>query len=392
MHLEIIADEAGFDALADDWDRLAGASPFSHRAWSRAWWRAYGDGGRLSIRVVRDADRVLAVAPWYLGRRRGIVRTLQFLANDKACTDYQRVLVDRDLAAADRRRVFDLLAASCLDGRAEPCDLVELDGVVTTDPDVAEMLDALQRAGFRQRHEALESSWIVSLPPRFDDFVAASPRGLRRKINKARRRATEPDVVFHHADDPATIAAAWPEFVRLHRLRFTHKVDDGGCFNEPRFERFLQPAVQAFAERGEAELVWCAVRGQPISMQLYFFHDDTAFMYQSGFDPAFAPYEPGHLLYTYVVESLIRRGVTKLDFLRGNESYKADWNARPTALTRVQCASPRAISRLRCGVVDFALLARRKLRDWGTKPNAAAPTPSSRTDAPHVEVEEPLAV
>src|SRR5262245_53643915 len=103
MQLNIVTTEAGFDVLAADWDRLAGSSPFARWDWHRTWWRAYGCGAKLVLHVVRDQQNVVAIAPWHIGTRRWTGATLQFLANGKACTDYQRVLVDPALSPDERQ-------------------------------------------------------------------------------------------------------------------------------------------------------------------------------------------------------------------------------------------------------------------------------------------------
>jgi hypothetical protein len=56
--------------LATDWDSLAGTSEFvdlfATSAFTRAWWRAFGDGHALRVLVFRDtAAKVRLIAPFY---------------------------------------------------------------------------------------------------------------------------------------------------------------------------------------------------------------------------------------------------------------------------------------------------------------------------------------
>ena len=252
-------------------------------------------------------------------------------------------------------------------------DLWDLDGVLPESPATLSLIESLRRRGFMIHAESVESSWIVDLPRDWETFVAGAKRAIRRKINKAQRRAASTDVQYFTATTPAEVAAFWPEFVRLHEARFSIKVSDGGCFADPQFAAFLPVAVQRLSERGAIRLHWCEVGGRAISTQLYLLGGRTASMYQSGFDPKFASLEPGHLLYSRVFRDLIEAGYTRLDFLRGNESYKADWNAVSVPLSRLYCVPPRRTSQLRHQTYQFARSLKRAAKQkFGRRESDAA--------------------
>jgi len=349
MHLEIITSDAGFAALRDDWNRLAGDDPLNGFEWNHAWWHEFRRAGRLAIGVVRDGDEIIAIAPLYSVRRNIQGHVLQFLGSGKACTDYRRILFEPTTDPYQTARIVTTLLDVAAWKRAgfRSIDVWELEGVDIEEPSMQVLIAGLRHHGFSIAHDALESTWATGLPESWDAFVASTHRTIRRKIHKARRRAEDPEIGFHTADNPTAIADAWDQFVRLHQSRFQDKVVGGGCFTDPAFERFLRRAVDALAAQGKARLLWCSYRGAPISIQLYLLGRDTVYMYQSGFDPEYSQLEPGHLLYSFTVAHWVNAGFTKLDFLRGNESYKADWNGRPSPLARVRCVSPRVTSQLR---------------------------------------------
>jgi len=68
--------------------------------------------------------------------------------------------------------------------------------------------------------------------------------------------------------------------------------------------------------------------GQVIAAIYGFFDKDRFWFYQSGFQPAWARFSPGSLILEFAVSEAIRHGATVFDFLRGDESYKAEWGAR----------------------------------------------------------------
>lgn len=381
MQLEIITTDAGFTALRDDWNRFAGDDPLNGWEWNHAWWHEFRRAGRLAIGVVRDGGAVAAIAPFYSVRRALQGHVVQFLGSGKACTDYRRLLLE---PTTDQNRTARIVTA-LLDASAwkaagfSPIDVWELEGVDVAEPSLEVLVAGLRNQGFSIAHDALESTWATELPNTWDAFVAATHRTIRRKIHKARRRAEDPEIDFHTANEPAAITEAWNQFVRLHQSRFQEKVVGGGCFTDPSFERFLRTAVGALAANGKARLLWCSYRGLPISIQLYLLGRDTAYMYQSGFDPAFAHLEPGHLLYSFTVAHLIESGFTKLDFLRGDESYKADWNGRQSPLARVRCVSPRVASRLRDRLFLGARAAKRIVRELRSRSGKPQSIPNQRS-------------
>src|SRR5207249_12204493 len=63
---------ADFDAMQADWnqlhDLLEVSSPFQTWAWNRAWWNHFGEGRALLILEIRQAGRVVGIAPFF--RRR----------------------------------------------------------------------------------------------------------------------------------------------------------------------------------------------------------------------------------------------------------------------------------------------------------------------------------
>ncbi len=58
-----------------------------------------------------------------------------------------------------------------------------------------------------------------------------------------------------------------------------------------------------------------------------FAHGACTFAYLGGFDPAFAYWSPGTALIGAVMAEAVCEGRTRLDFLRGSESYKYRWGA-----------------------------------------------------------------
>ena len=355
MKAELVTTDAALDELREPWNRLAGGDPLASWEWRTAWRRIMAGDRPLAVAAVRSGERIVGLLPGFVKTHPWLGRTLSLLGSGKTCTDYQRPLLDPELSATERDLALELLL-DCLTSRPRGIgrlDQIELDGCDLHDESVQLFVDALARRGFQIHPEPIEGSWVTHLPADWDAFVAGVPRSQRRKINKAVKRCAGGEITYHEATDAESIAAIWPEFVRLHELRFIKKYG-GGCFSDPVFEEFLRTAAIALSARQAAKIVWVEHLGRPISSQIYLLSPTTAHMYQSGVDPDYLHLEPGHLLFTEVLRRLIAQGYSKLDFLRGDEAYKGGWNAQAVPLTRLIAVAPRATSRWRYGSRNWA--------------------------------------
>src|SRR4028118_2257028 len=98
--------------MASEWDALvrstARPSPFLLNDWVAAWWRHLGTGGTLSVVTAHRAGRLVAAAPLYVRRNRGL-RVCRLLGgHESALGDVLAADDDADAAAAVMRRVEDL--------------------------------------------------------------------------------------------------------------------------------------------------------------------------------------------------------------------------------------------------------------------------------------------
>src|SRR3954465_7824669 len=76
MEALLIEDPAALERVRAGWDELAAACarPFCAPAWQIAWWRHVGAarGGSLRVAAVLDGGRVVAIAPCFTERERGL--------------------------------------------------------------------------------------------------------------------------------------------------------------------------------------------------------------------------------------------------------------------------------------------------------------------------------
>ncbi len=349
MKTEIITSVAEFVTIRDEWNRLSGAEPLLRHEWFYSWWKHFGRHHRLAIVLVRDENAIRAIAPWYLAHDPLLGRVVRFLGSGKACTDYQRILADPACASEAVPLLAEYVCCSHPSAPFVNVDRIELEGVRSAEPTIELLVEHLQRHGYFVQRDPLESSWATDPHTDFDAYQTTLPKRMRRKLSRMTRRiAQTPHLRFLHTAGSEEFNRKWPVLVELHQKRFSESKGLDGCFACADFTAFLQDAGRQLAATDRATIHWAELDGRPIVVQLHLRGPQVAYMYQSGFDPAYAALEPGFLLYAHFLrEHFTSDSPQSLDFLRGNEKYKSMWNAREIPLWRIHCIAPRWTSRLR---------------------------------------------
>ena len=80
----------------------------------------------------------------------------------------------------------------------------------------------------------------------------------------------------------------------------------------------------------------------------------ATYAYQGGVDPDRLADEPGRLSTILCLQASDRRRTQQLDFLRGDEPYKAHWRATPRATCDYRVIPNRRLARLRGRVWNIA--------------------------------------
>ncbi|MDZ7615781.1 MAG: GNAT family N-acetyltransferase, partial [Patescibacteria group bacterium] len=114
---------------------------------------------------------------------------------------------------------------------------------------------------------------------------------------------------------------------------------------------------------GQLRLLWLEAEGKPLAAEYQLAGAGTLYVYQAGLDPDRLDWEPGHLATARVLQRAIAEGCRRVDFLRGNEPYKAQWRAEFHENASVRVVAPRAGARVR----HHAWLAVRTAKDWARR-------------------------
>ncbi len=355
---------------ADDWERLAAGLPFRGWAWLSNWWRQYGPQNdaealrqRLATLCVFDNDEALiGIAPWYLDCSPIRGRVLRPLGSGEVCSEYLGILCHPGREEAVVESLADFLMQHALDADPDALrwDLLDLDSIDADDREVAALVAHLSGGGCLAHRRPGMDCWRLELPGDWDRYMELLGKKRRRAVRHVEKGPLDTDrVALHRVERIEELSVAMEVLVDLHQRRRT-ALGEAGCFASARFLAFYRQVVPELLRRGQLQFYWLELDGKPVAAEILVVGNGVVYSYQAGIDPAAIEQQPGNMLNVAILRQAIADGCRALDFLRGDEPYKARLGAEPRPTLRFRVAPPRPVARLRHNL----WVAGRSVRNW----------------------------
>lgn len=337
MTLDIITSEAGFMALEPVWDKLlnesATHSPFQLWDYVRLWWETFRADYQLCIGVVRDkASQVVGIAPFVIGADRGESRQrLRHLGFINGLGEVQGERMDLLVQAGREAEVTPLLAA-VLSRSSASWDVVRLNKVPEESPNHALLLAAMRRCGLAAGVLNQSACRCFDLPESWEAFEKSKSGNFRRNIRRYWGHLFERHESRVVMDmDPEKAAG---EFFRLHAL---HWPDGVSSFLRPQAMQIHEALLRLWMPKGRVLMPFILIEDRPSGSVYAFCHQGEMFIYQLGWDKAYASISMGNLAVRACVEEAIQRGLKMADFLPGEYRYKREWSSRVREVSDLEC-------------------------------------------------------
>jgi CelD/BcsL family acetyltransferase involved in cellulose biosynthesis len=347
------------------WDELAArnpwATPFSSWTFHRAWWEAYGENVHEETLVIcqdgSGSDAPIAIVPLmhrhevepgdeliHTTMRHG--RTLELTPVEPSATavffgasyhaDYATILAAPDDLPQVAQALADHLADTT--GR-QPWDVVDLRRLRCGDPvadAIAQAFGAREIAeGWILNVEREDVCPVVTLPEGvdMDGYLATLTKKERHEIRRKVRRAEAVGPV--RLEDSADPTADLEAFIELHQKRWGALGLFPDTLGGAQSRAFLKRLLELNGPDGPLQLTFLTVSGRRIAAGLHFETADGYLYYNAGVDPDAMELSPGVLMVYSFVQRALAAGKRRLDFLRGDESYKYAWGAVDEPIQRL---------------------------------------------------------
>lgn len=351
---------AELDALADDWNRLADGNPFMCYEWLSTWWSYYSQRRwRLMVLVVRDYHgHVVGIAPWYLRRSALLGRTIALLGSGEVCSEYSRILAD-----ADRGEDVAQAIASFLTSRHAPTwDRIEWLNVESGPAVHNRVAQLLTMRGCEPHVTPGLSCWRMRVSNDWERYVTHLSRKKREIVRQVHRKTFDSGrLTIHNVTSPEQLPKAMDILIDLHQRR-RNLIGELGCFSSPQFLAYHHAVAAKMLERGELFLCWIELDGQPAVVWYGLRSDTTLYLYQTGFNPDLSKASPGSIGVMAAIKLAMQWRLHEIDFLRGDEPYKATWGAEPQATLNLRIAANRGTSHIRHSIWKNGRRAKRMVK------------------------------
>lgn len=298
--------------------RTGWTSPFASWAWHHAWNASAPQEDREAAVVITISDddqqlrAALPLAARQVTFRRAPATALMWAVGDVGCPDHLDVL-------ATPRTALDGVVAAL---EAMEWDMLQLDGLVGDAAGARQLQAALEARGIAT---TLRPQWpcpYIQLPRSWDEYLQTRSPARRDVITRRERilaRRGRMAVTFY---GPDTLERGWSHLMRLHDARWRGE----GAF-DGQLDALHRQFAASLAPSGRTWLSTIDVDGEPISAWYGFADHDTLHFYQAGRSPAWNKFSVGAVHVGLMIQRAIALGLRRLDFLRGDEPYKAEWTS-----------------------------------------------------------------
>jgi CelD/BcsL family acetyltransferase involved in cellulose biosynthesis len=327
---DVVGDYASFVALETEWndavERAHVPHPFLRHEWVRTWWDCFQGGRQLHVIVVRDADRIVGIAPLMreTATSYGLpIRRLALLANDH--TPRTDILV---AGHADEvyRAIWQTLREDI-----DHWDVVQLTQLLKGSPTIPALTRLAAADSLPIGTWKSNDSPCLELAGTWDSYWASLSAKFRSNVRNRLSRLTqigEPELEI--LSERTAIAGACGDAWRLEASGWKDQEGTSIC-SDPAVRRFYTLLAERAADRGWLRLVFLTVGGRRIAVSYSAIYDGRLFLLKTGHDREFHTCSPFKLLTYLAAQDGYARGLREIDFLGDTEPWKQEWTpaARP---------------------------------------------------------------
>ncbi len=325
-HVERVGDERGLSALRELWDTLLRSIPdhdlFHTWEWLNTWHRHHHNAGDLWLLTARRSTGELAgILPLRRVTRRFGPLRIRVLTTLMFRPPIHHAVIAPPI---EEPGVFAAFAQYLAERRAE-WDVLHLDGFDASEA-AMENLDAFP--GARMVRTPAQVA-LVSLPPDWQTYEMEHLSGSRRRNIRRLVRRLDRDhpgtVVYERLIEPDEVRAAFEQLVEMNRDRWQER-DIASSFDDVRFVAFNREIAALALDCGWLRFYRLSIGGEVAALNYCFAYNGVLCGYQMAFNPRWAEYRPGTLLFVHLLKESINEQIRVIDMLRTDgQNWKSPW-------------------------------------------------------------------
>jgi CelD/BcsL family acetyltransferase involved in cellulose biosynthesis len=290
------------------------------------WWRHYGDNKKLSILLIKEGKEIIGIAPFMRVKYRMGLISVDVLENFCATEcDYSGIIL------TDKKEESLSILLNYLG------EIIRTSNVVIRVSNIPEDSGFLQV--LREQYHLIVNSLsiseqtVTSCPyintlKNWEEYSHTLTKHGRYKVNKLRREIQKLkdnyQAEFQHFTDYGNLHKQLDALFKLHQKRWKER-NIRSKFLKPEVRAFYRDISEAFCENNWMDLSFLNIGGKTVSGSWGFIYNNQYYYMTSTFDPGYSSLNAGHMITMRLIERAIQSGLTKFDFLKGDEFFKSYW-------------------------------------------------------------------
>jgi CelD/BcsL family acetyltransferase involved in cellulose biosynthesis len=302
----------------DHQQKLVWAFPFVLPAWMQVWWDAFGAGYEIFIRVVKENNTVIGIAPFMKKDN-----TVCFIGSVDVC-DYQDFIV----VPGKEPVFFNTLLDDLKNQGIKILDLAHVrpDSLVMNN-----LVDIAVTKKYIIVKGQEDVSFEMPLPDTFEAYLDSLNTKQRHEVRRKLRRFTEEgNIEYRLIGSGPELTTALETFFRM----FVESREDKAAFLTDKMKEYFKAVVRSMSDTGILRLGVLELDKKPVAEILCFEYANCLYLYNSGYDPQYVGLSAGVLSKVLAIKYCIDKGIKKFDFLKGAEPYKTHIGGQEIALFR----------------------------------------------------------
>lgn len=336
-------------------------NPFLCWEWVSTWVEHFC-GDKLRTIVVREGDRVIAIAPFYFNR---------YLIGPGLYASALQLMGPKEM-----QHLFEIREALVLPGHQEValnaildrvvalpgCDWIELSAQADAQAVLEHALFARNRAGLTALPGPVVQMPVMRLERNWEEQRRKLKRNVKESIRHCYNSLRRDGLDYAYVSDAAasgSVSAA-ERLVKLHHHRslVENRLWHRDHFADDPVRRFEVEALRRLHSAGHARFAEISINENVVASRACLESHGALYFYYSGFDPAWWKYSVMTLLVTEAIRDGIERGLEIVNFSPGLDPSKSRWNVTTTPIQTITILHSNPAARMRYRL----LLLRKKIR------------------------------
>lgn len=324
-----------FRMLHADWDNLLKES--NHQSaflsWEMlfTWWCHYGTPNSLRIFEARIEGTLVGIAPLMLitRKKRGLgFRILQNIGTPHI--DVGGFLVKENSEEILKKICFSILELS------ETWDLLELNEFQKNSLQSKSILDFFTNSKHRFRIK-INQHFYLPIDGEWEVFFQSLSKNLRKDVNRRIRRAEETAKVKFERVQGSNITNSHLELL----FNINQKGNFPNLYKSEVDQSFHLALLKAFHDKGIIDIHIMYLGDIPVAFQYGFLFNNRYEDWWGAIDLKYHSLSVGKLLLYQTLKTRFLEKNYEVDFLRGTQSYKEEWDPKSREYIQIKVTNPR---------------------------------------------------